>query len=206
MKTKKATISAYKYINDAHPDWVGDMAWDLLMFVTAKFYSLENKEDGPAWSPAAIKPGKTEKNKNVTDVGALVLNFNDQCAYSVQQALEDLKWNSFMHSTFSNTIEKMHFQVIIQTSRPIKPWEYYFLLDYANEKLGGGATISPHDISRRYLLPCHHVDRGDDAFAVEMEGSPLNVDGVIDKLEESCCKRDASKAEKNSACTWASSE
>lgn len=176
MANSNITISLYDNKSDVTPKRV-DGSWeDFTQLFTS--HDVVDQKDGPAWSPALLKPGTTRATQNVQSWSLLTLDFDNKPYAPVQVALKHHGLSAIVHSTYSHSQEQPHFRVIVPLSRPLAPKEMSPAWDRLNVMLGGGADSKTRDAARIYYQPSHPAG-ADAPFTEVFEGSALAVDKLL---------------------------
>ena len=145
------------------------------------------KKTLPCWSPALYAPGDKRANNNVTEVTALVYDFDhgEESPEVVSQAIRKKDIAFVLHTTWSHRPSEPRYRVILFLSRPLKPEEYPIAWAKGLRRIGydAGVDRQARNISRHYALPAQ-VDGEEYVSEVHLAGVPLDAD-EISKEEQS---------------------
>lgn len=139
-----------------------------------------------AWIPADLKDSK-RGNRNVADVCALVLDFDDQTIAEWTAALQNLAGHAYVwHSTRKHrpVDGKLRYRVAVQLSRPVegRRWKEFYTTCVeafaASINRTDGSTCDP---TRLFYLPAR-IEGGADFESGQAQGQPLDVDTVFEEI------------------------
>jgi replicative DNA helicase len=174
-----ATITLFAAKEKAHGTRKTIKSWHKLFtaFAQAKAPRSAEKLDQPGWSPA-VYTDDVRRKPNVEQVYAVVLDY-DAGTTSPEQALD--VWQRCLACTYtswSHTLEKPKFRLILPMSRSVSGDEYARVWTTVVKKVRAAGHVIDEgckDASRLWFLPC----RRDDSFGVIVQdGDVLDADAI----------------------------
>jgi putative DNA primase/helicase len=142
------------------------------------------KAGAPAWSPAVYAAGAARGKRGVTQITALVLDFDHLSngdAEAVWARLRERGWAWVAHSSFGHLAqgpEDNCFRLVVLVSRPIAPEEYEAVWTAADDALGRRSDRKARDLSRLWFVATCPPEREGFAWVRSAGGRPLDVDGA----------------------------
>lgn len=138
-------------------------------------------KDGPVWMPAELLNATAGRgNDNVSEIHLLVLDID--CGLSLEAVRRPIAHLAHViHSTFSHSVEKPKWRVVLPLSQPIEHSKLRSAFDGCNAWYDGALDSScGHDPSRLYYMPRHPSDAASD-FVFELNKGAWLDAGLISK-------------------------
>lgn len=156
------------------------VTWPLLAAMLTDAGHAPWKLAAPVWSPATFTG--TRAAKNVVEVSALVLDFDDGLPIAdiadAERAASGLA--AAWHTSWSHTTTHARFRLVVNLSRSMTPDEHARVWSWAFQQFSSGGRTPDaacKDAGRAWLLP---VRRAAGTFAAKiLAGAALDVDHVL---------------------------
>lgn len=172
--TQKLSVTEFNNCRDNHPKTIS-CTWAELCTEFRK-HPARSQKDGPAWSPVSYFPGSTRGNASVDQVFLAVIDVDDGTA--METVLERFTGFALLaHSSFSHSLEKPKYRVILPLETPIPASEWRSTWDRINLMAGGCNDPATKDPARLYFKAAHPTGT-DFHFVRVVEGRFLAMDDL----------------------------
>lgn len=164
-----------------------EVGWAALAGDLARFRLVHGDKERrlracPLWSPVELSEPRRIA-RNVVQVSALVLDYDDDAALPLRDALE--RWSGFAragYTTWSHTEANPRCRVVLPLARPIPGVWWGLVYRDVLASQGKGADRACSDPSRAYYLPAQGA--GGPHEAVEMDGERLDLYDHAESLND----------------------
>lgn len=172
-------ISLFAHVRDAYPTTV-DVSWpDLCASMRPTAVDVPDKTALRAWSPTTFRG--TRSNADAVAVSLAVADLDGVTDAQLADVLERTRaWSRLLYSTFSHGAKAgIRARLVVRLSRPVLAEEWQSWQPAWGALLGGYHDPAARDIARIYFGAFAPPERIDQAFSVELPGSPLDVDWLL---------------------------
>lgn len=173
---KRLTVSRWRTLTGTIPTQA-PMAWQELATLLTNSIEATTKHAVGLWSPASFTGPR--KASNVTEVGALVLDFDGGTSLEQVRALS-CGLCAILHTTWSHQPGGPRFRLVVQLSRAISPTDFGPVWQWAARRFSADCTgpdPACKDPGRCWLLPSH--PRGAEHYEEVLQGDALDVDQIL---------------------------
>ena len=183
----KVAVAYYRSTFEARDPKRLSLSWAALVEDLGRFRPWHGSKESrlrvaPLWSPVKLKEPR-RLSSAVVEVSCLVLDYDDEAALTIPQALA--RWDGFercAYTTWSHTDEAPRCRVVLPLQRPVPGHLWADLYRSILADQGRGADPQCCDPSRAYYLPAvgaggpHSADRRAGYSPIVCLRAPLRFD------------------------------
>jgi RecA-family ATPase len=180
---KKLDLAIFQNLRDPKAKVISKTKKDVIQIITTPIETLE-KGSVPLLGFYRLNREQRRANKNVESISALVLDIDKAQGFKFEQIYESLKkYQCVIHTTYSNSVDRLSLRVIVFLTRPIFPHEYLEVWKafIFFSGLQGLVDESCKDLSRAYYSPSYSPENRDLARCFTMLGQPVNPEHFNNK-------------------------
>lgn len=175
---KTFVYSVFNSLTDNKPQHV-TATWSEICETFSTHVVREAKE-GKAFSPAEYADGKLRSNNNVLRLNFIALDLDNGNIAAARAYCDARGWAYVICTTWSHTVGKQCYRVLIQPSRPILPQEWPIVWAALYHEMGGLADVKTRDAAHIFFMPsCPQRSAGDKFVHVGDGTTPADVDALI---------------------------
>ena len=194
----KVSVAYYRSTFEARDPKQLSLSWAALVRDMARFRPHHGSKDfrlrvAPLWSPVKLREPR-RLSSAVVEVSCLVLDYDDEAALTVPQALA--RWDGFercAYTTWSHSDEAPRCRVVLPLQRPVPGHLWADLYRSILADQGRGADPQCCDPSRAYYLPA--VGSGGPHSADRRAGDWLDLLDRAKAIADQRARREAIRAQ-----------